>query len=72
MIAGSRLHKKGERFTALFKMSKKSFKPFLTFPSGKDTSSPGMVYRNKTLYVSYYSSHEGKSAIYFAKISGIL
>jgi hypothetical protein len=37
-------------------------------PSGGDTSYPGMVWHNNTLYVSYYSSHEGKTSIYLATI----
>jgi hypothetical protein len=40
----------------------------LKLPSGGDTSYPGMlVYKNK-LWVSYYSSHQGKTSIYLAKI----
>ncbi len=41
---------------------------FLTLPSGGDSSYPGMVYDKKTLWVSYYSSHEGKTAIYLARV----
>jgi len=37
-------------------------------PSGGDTSYPGLVWHEKTLYVSYYSSHEGKTSIYLAKV----
>jgi len=37
-------------------------------PSGGDTSYPGMVWHNGMLYVSYYSSHEGKTSIYLAKV----
>jgi len=37
-------------------------------PSGGDTSYPGMVWYNGMLYVSYYSSHEGKTSIYLAKV----
>jgi len=37
-------------------------------PSGGDTSYPGMVWHNNMLYISYYSSHEGKTSIYLAKI----
>jgi len=37
-------------------------------PSGGDTSYPGMVWHNNMLYVSYYSSHEGKTSIYLAKV----
>lgn len=39
-----------------------------TLPSGGDTSYPGLVYRNDVLSVSYYSSHEGKTNIYFAQL----
>jgi hypothetical protein len=44
------------------------FKRALTLPSGGDTSYPGMVVRGNRLYLSYYSSHEGKTAIYLAVI----
>ncbi|NLA24099.1 MAG: hypothetical protein GX879_03950 [Bacteroidales bacterium] len=36
-------------------------------PSGGDTSYPGMLIHKKYLYITYYSSHDGKSKIYFAK-----
>ncbi|MBC7367841.1 MAG: exo-alpha-sialidase [Undibacterium sp.] len=39
-----------------------------TFPSEGDTSYPGMVWHDSVLWVSYYSSHEGKSAIYLARV----
>lgn len=37
-----------------------------TLPSGGDTSYPGMVIKDKQLWISYYSSHEEKTAIYLA------
>lgn len=40
----------------------------LKLPSGGDTSYPGMVWHKGMLYVSYYSSHEGKTSIYLAKL----
>jgi hypothetical protein len=40
----------------------------LKLPSGGDTSYAGLVWHDGLLWVSYYSSHEGKSAIYLAKI----
>ena len=47
-------------------------KPELTeierFPSGGDTSYPGLVWHQDRLWVSYYSSHEGKTNIYFAEV----
>jgi hypothetical protein len=41
---------------------------FLTLPSGGDTSYPGLVMHEGVLWVSYYSSHEGKTCIYLAKV----
>ncbi|WP_442505642.1 sialidase family protein [Novipirellula sp. SH528] len=40
----------------------------LALPSGGDTSYAGMVWHDDHLWVSYYSSHEGKTSIYLAKI----
>lgn len=37
-------------------------------PSAGDTSYPGMVLHDGKLWVSYYSSHEGKTSIYLAQI----
>lgn len=41
----------------------------LKLPSGGDSSYPGMVMHNGLLWMSYYSSHEGKTSIYLAKIA---
>ena len=41
---------------------------FLKLPSGGDTSYPGLVWKDGILFVSYYSSHEGKTSIYLAKV----
>ena len=40
----------------------------LRLESGGDTSYPGMVLHDGLLWVSYYSSHEGKTSIYLAKV----
>jgi hypothetical protein len=40
----------------------------LTLPSGGDTSYAGLVWHEGLLWVSYYSSHEGKTSIYLAKV----
>lgn len=40
----------------------------VTLPSGGDTSYPGLVWHAGLLWVSYYSSHEGRTAIYLAKV----
>jgi hypothetical protein len=54
--------------TVLAWLSRRAVEPFLTLPSGGDTSYAGLDWHEGRLWVSYYSSHEGKSAIYFAQI----
>lgn len=44
------------------------FTEFLKLPSGGDCSYPGLVWHGGLLWVSYYSSHEGKTSIYLAKV----
>jgi hypothetical protein len=41
---------------------------FLTLPSGGDCGYPGAVWHDDLLWVSYHSSHEGKTAVYLAKV----
>ena len=38
-------------------------------PSGGDCSYPGVVFHQNQLWVSYYSSHEGKTSIYLARVA---
>lgn len=40
----------------------------LPLPSGGDTSYAGLVFHDGLLWVSYYSSHEGKTSIYLARV----
>lgn len=40
----------------------------LKLPSGGDTSYAGLVWHEDQLWVSYYSSHEGKTQIYLARV----
>ena len=42
--------------------------PLATLPSDGDTSYAGLVWHEGMLWVSYYSSHEGKSSIYLAQV----
>jgi hypothetical protein len=49
-------------------LTDKTLTPILELPSGGDCSYPGMVFHEGHLFVSYYSSHEGKASIYIAKI----
>jgi hypothetical protein len=44
------------------------FQRLFELPSGGDTSYPGLVIYEDKLWISYYSSHEGKSAIYLSVI----
>ncbi len=59
----------GEAKTVVAIVSDKGFNPVLVLPSGGDCSYPGMVWHKNQLWVSYYSSHEGKTAIYLARIN---
>ena len=54
--------------TILARMTRASYEPVLTLPSGGDTGYPGLVWHDGLLWMSYYSSHEGKAAIYLAMI----
>ncbi len=67
MWAGSRDYTKKVR-TVLARFSPTCYEPVLTLPSGGDTSYPGLVWHDGLLWMSYYSSHEGKTSIYLAKI----
>jgi len=42
--------------------------PLLTLPSGGDCSYPGMAQVGDELWTSYYSTHKGNTAIYFARV----
>ena len=69
LIVGTRLylpqgHKTGIVITDLNGKTIKTFE----LESGGDCSYPGMVIKDKKLWVSYYSSHKGKSNIYFTQI----
>jgi hypothetical protein len=68
-IAGVRLYD-GKVRTSLGSLdaTRGEFEELLTLPSGGDTSYAGLVWHENRLWVSYYSSHEGKSAIYLAKV----
>jgi hypothetical protein len=41
----------------------------LRLPSGGDSSYPGIVLHDGVLWIAYYSSHEGNTNIYLAKVS---
>jgi hypothetical protein len=68
-IGAGRMHDGGAH-TALTYVDVKNgtMAKLLKLPSGGDTSYPGLLWHENLLYVSYYSSHEGKTSIYLAKV----
>jgi hypothetical protein len=52
----------------LFAMTPISLTPILELPSGGDCSYPGLYWHDNLLHVTYDSSHEGKAAIYYARV----
>ena len=67
MYAGGRNYT-NQLSTMIGPLTPDGYKPILTLPSGGDTSYPGMVWHQDLLWVSYYSSHQGRTSIYLAKI----
>lgn len=49
-------------------LAKGKLTELFALPSGKDTSYAGIVVHGKELWISYYSSHEGISAVYLARV----
>lgn len=69
LVAGTRLYDGGARTSLSFvDPAAGTLTEFLSLPSGGDTSYPGLVWHEDRLWMSYYSSHEGKSKIYIAQI----
>jgi hypothetical protein len=67
--AGRDFDDKGKATTVCGRMTLEKVTPLLTLPSGGDTSYAGIADAGDgTLRVSYYASHEGKTAIYLATI----
>jgi hypothetical protein len=68
-LAVVRLYDKKVR-TALCELDVKEgkLKELLALPSGGDTSYAGLVLHEGVLWISYYSSHEGKTSIYLARV----
>jgi hypothetical protein len=58
----------GKVQTSIYALKEKKLIKILTLPSGGDCSYPGMVLRNRKLYISYYSSHYTKASIYLSII----
>ncbi|MDB6030845.1 MAG: hypothetical protein JWM16_1183 [Verrucomicrobiales bacterium] len=69
IVAGGRLYDGGARMSLCWLDSRAGkLEEFLKLPSGGDCSYPGLVWHEGVLWVSYYSSHEGKTSIYLARV----
>ncbi|QDV35495.1 sialidase family protein [Tautonia plasticadhaerens] len=70
LIAVVRLYDGGPR-TSVCRLDPEagSLAELLTLPSGGDTSYAGLAWHGGELWVSYYSSHEEKTAIYLARVA---
>ncbi|MGA2611947.1 MAG: exo-alpha-sialidase [Spirochaetia bacterium] len=66
--AACRQYARGGPVTVIARMSSAGLHPVLTLPSGGDCSYPGLVWHRGLLWASYYSSHEGKTSIYLARV----
>jgi hypothetical protein len=70
LVAGVRLYDGRVRTSlCLVDAEKGTLTEALSLPSGGDTSYPGLVFHDGLLWMSYYSSHEGKTSIYLAKVN---
>jgi hypothetical protein len=68
LASGRQYNGKSGAKTFVGRMDLHSVKPDLILPSGGDCSYPGLVWHDGLLWVSYYSSHEGNTDIYLAKV----
>lgn len=69
ILIGTRVYGEDGPYTALL-LGKKGepFKEVMRLPSGGDTSYPGMFSIAGYVWLTYYSSHEGKASIYYTRI----
>jgi hypothetical protein len=68
LLAAARIWRRGKPRVALCSMTDSSLTPLFELPSGGDCGYPGMAFHRGILWLSYYSSHEGKSRIYLARM----
>ncbi|MCK9410507.1 MAG: T9SS type A sorting domain-containing protein, partial [Bacteroidetes bacterium] len=71
IFGGARFYDTGKEHTALFYLNRITYKvkKYVSLPSGGDNGYPGFAIFNDTIWISYYSSHEGKASIYLAAMS---
>lgn len=58
----------GKTRTSVCEIKDGKVREIVQLPSSGDSSYAGMVVENRILWVSYYSSHEGKTSIYLARL----
>lgn len=68
LLAGTREYAPKKTSMLVARLTPTALQPLATLPSSGDCSYPGMVWHDNLLWVSYYSSHEGKTSIYLATI----
>ncbi|MEA1980789.1 MAG: exo-alpha-sialidase [candidate division Zixibacteria bacterium] len=68
IIVGARLYNPERTAICILNPVLNTLDEIITLPSGGDNSYPGLYYYKGLLWVSYYSSHEGSTDIYLAKI----
>lgn len=68
-IAAGRLLDGAARTSVLWlDLERGAMTELVKLPSGGDTSYPGLAWHDDLLWISYYSSHEGRTSIYLAKV----
>ena len=69
-IAGGRDRSNGGPRTMLWQpdWNTGAMTELVALPSAGDASYPGLVWHEGRLWMSYYSSHEGKTSVYLAKL----
>ena len=69
MVGGGRDYRKAPKHvTAIGNFTLDGYSPDVELPSAGDNSYPGFVWEKGVLWTSYYSTHEGKTSIYLARI----
>ncbi|RRA98023.1 hypothetical protein [Larkinella rosea] len=68
LVIGSRNYASPNKMALYLSDQNGNITKTIPFPSSGDASYPGMVIHQNKLWVSYYSTHDGKSAIYLAQV----
>lgn len=70
LVAGVRLHDGAVR-TSICRVDLEAgrLREVVKLPSGGDCSYPGLVWHEGELWTSYYSSHEGRTMVYVARVA---